>query len=177
MEGSHLHTMYLGLGTNLGDRLENLRLARTGLSGRMDIEACSPVYETPPWGFTEQPACLNQVLKVRTSLAPQAALDFVKGLEIQLGRQVTFKNGPRQIDIDILFYDDLVLETPTLSIPHPRMHGRGFVWLPLADLAPELYHPVIGKTVQQVLQSMDTTGIHLFAKDCLPNQSGEPADS
>jgi 2-amino-4-hydroxy-6-hydroxymethyldihydropteridine diphosphokinase len=173
MEAIDLHTLYLGLGTNLGDRLENLRAARTALSSQMDIEACSPVYETPPWGFTEQPACLNQVVKARTSLSPQAALDFIKGLEIRLGRRVTFKNGPRWIDIDILFYDDLVLETPTLSIPHPRMDGRGFVWLPLADLAPELYHPLIGKTVRQVLETVDTTGIHLFAEDCLPTQSSE----
>jgi 2-amino-4-hydroxy-6-hydroxymethyldihydropteridine diphosphokinase len=162
------HTIYLGLGTNLGDRMANLRAAQKAFAPLVSIEACSPVYETPPWGYSEQPAFLNQVVKAHTSLEPHALMDFLKGLEVRLGRQTTFKNGPRQIDIDILFYDDLVLISPTLMIPHPRMSGRSFVWLPLADLAPELLHPILGKTVRQVLDTLDTTEIALFGEACLP---------
>lgn len=166
----HLHTVYLALGTNLGERLTNLREARQAMSSRVRIIACSPIYETPPWGITDQPAFLNQVVKACTSLAPQALLDFLKGLEVELGRQATYQNGPRLIDIDILFYDDLVLNTSLLTLPHPRMEGRPFVWLPLADLAPDLRHPLTDKTARQVLAELDTTGITLFTEDCLPTQ-------
>jgi 2-amino-4-hydroxy-6-hydroxymethyldihydropteridine diphosphokinase len=161
------HTIYLALGSNLGDRATNLKLARTALLPKVSIEACSPIYETPPWGYSNQPAFLNQVVKASTCLDPLKLLDFIKDSERKLGRQVSFRNGPRLIDIDILFYDNLILKTPHLSIPHPRMQDRAFVWLPLATLAPELRHPILNKTAREVLAELDTTGIHLYSQDCL----------
>jgi 2-amino-4-hydroxy-6-hydroxymethyldihydropteridine diphosphokinase len=161
------HTIYLALGSNLGDRAANLKNAREALLPRVCIESCSPIYETPPWGYTDQPAFLNQVVKANTSLAPLKLLNFIKDLEHELGRQASFPNGPRLIDIDLLFYDDLVLETPRLSIPHPRMQDRAFIWLPLAALAPYLRHPILNKTAREILAGLDITGIRLYDQDCL----------
>jgi 2-amino-4-hydroxy-6-hydroxymethyldihydropteridine diphosphokinase len=157
------HIVYLALGSNLDDRLANLKQAITALSPQMEVKAKSRVYETPPWGYTEQPAFLNQVIKANTYLEFEPLLKHIKRLEIALGRTPSFKNGPRLIDIDILFYDDLVLNTPSLIIPHPHMHERGFVLLPLMDIAPDLVHPVHKKSVREMLASCDVSGIHQFA--------------
>jgi 2-amino-4-hydroxy-6-hydroxymethyldihydropteridine diphosphokinase len=154
-----LHKTYIALGTNLGDRLENLQQARQALSPQATIIAESPVYETPPWGYLDQPAFLNQVVEAQTLLSPQALIAHLKSLEARLGRVPGILNGPRLIDLDLLFYDDLRLETPTLTIPHPRMVGRGFVLKPLADLAPDYRHPVFGATVAEMLQECDLQGI------------------
>ena len=151
--------VYLALGTNLGDRMANLRAALSALPPEVNVLVCSPVYETPPWGYPHQPAFLNQVVKAETNLPPLELLAFLKGIEAQMGRQATFRDGPRVIDLDILFYNDLVHETPALSIPHPRMAGRAFVLIPLADLAPSLSHPVLGLKIQEMLADVDRTGI------------------
>ena len=123
--------------------------------------AQSPVYETPPWGYLDQPAFLNQVVRGETGLSPDELLAFLKQIEAQLGRVKTIANGPRSIDLDILFYDDLVFESPTLSLPHPRLEGRGFVLKPLVDLAPDLIHPLLHKSMRQLLQETDCSGISL----------------
>ena len=157
------HIVYLALGSNLDDRLANLKQAITALSPQMEVKAKSRVYETPPWGYTEQPTFLNQVIKASTYLEFEPLLKHIKRLEIALGRKPSFKNGPRLIDIDILFYDDLVLNTASLVIPHPHMHERGFVLLPLMDIAPDLVHPVHKKSVREMLASCDVSGIHQFA--------------
>ena len=156
------HTAYLALGSNLGDRLENLKAARDALSPETRVVAESPVYETPPWGVLDQPTFLNQVIEVQTTLSPQAMLEKLKQIEIELGRQASIRNGPRLIDMDILFYDDLVLKTESLTIPHPRMRGRAFVFVPLADLAPEFIHPELGLTVLQLCRETDRNGVTLF---------------
>lgn len=153
------HQIYLALGSNLGDRFENLRSARQALPPQVTIIACSAIYETPPWGYADQPAFYNQVLHCETSLTPHALLQYIKSLEKELGRVASFQNGPRSIDIDILFYDNLILDTPELGLPHPRIEGRAFVWLPLAELAPKFVHPSIGKTAAQIVSELDTSQI------------------
>jgi 2-amino-4-hydroxy-6-hydroxymethyldihydropteridine diphosphokinase len=156
-----MHTAYIALGTNLGNRLANLKAALSAFTPQMTVTAKSHVYETPPWGYTDQPAFLNQAVKVETYLAPEALLRHLKRLEVALGRDPSFPNGPRLIDLDLLFYDDVVLETPALRIPHPRLHERAFVLVPLNDIAPELVHPEFRKTIGEMLAACDTSGIQL----------------
>lgn len=158
------HIVYLALGSNLGDRLANLKQAIGALPPQIDVKAKSRVYETPPWGYTDQPAFLNQVLKGITYVEPAPLLKHLKRLEVALGRVPSFQNGPRLIDIDILFYDELVLDTPPLILPHPHVHERAFVLMPLNDVASGLVHPKIGKRVSEMLASCDTNGITVYEK-------------
>jgi len=151
--------VYLALGTNLGDRLANLKAATSALPPTVTVEIESRVYETPPWGYLDQPAFLNMVIRGSTGLEPLPLLTYLKQLELTLGREATFHWGPRVIDIDILLYDDLVLETPALSLPHPGLAERAFVLVPLADLAADLRHPVLGKSVRELLTGVDTRGV------------------
>jgi len=167
VSNSKTATVYLALGTNLGDRMAHLRAAITALPPFVRTLTCSSVYETEPWGFTDQPAFLNQAIAGKTDLSPADLLVHLKWLETTLGRRPTFRYGPRQIDIDILLYDDLILATPTLILPHPRLHERAFVLAPLADIAPNLLHPQLGKSVRELLAGVDRTGVELF-------QSGTP---
>ncbi len=157
------HIVYLALGSNLGDRAENLKEAIASLSPQMVVKAKSHVYETPPWGYEDQPRFLNQVLKVQTYLGPEPLLKHIKRLEIALGRKASFRNGPRLIDIDILFYDDRVISTPILTIPHPHLHERGFVLLPLMDIAPDLVHPLTKKSVREMVVLCNLGGIKQVA--------------
>jgi 2-amino-4-hydroxy-6-hydroxymethyldihydropteridine diphosphokinase len=156
-----VNKILLSLGTNLGDRLANLRAALAALRASPGIRllAQSRIYETPAWGYEDQPAFLNMVVQAETDLEPRLLLTRLKSLEVDLGRTPTFHWGPRLIDIDILFYGDLVLNTPELVIPHPRLQERAFVLVPLADLAPDLLHPVLHQTVAQLLASVDTSAI------------------
>ena len=158
------HVVYLALGSNLGDRLANLKQAIASLSPQMEVKAKSRVYETPPWGYTDQPKFLNQVIKVNTYLEPELLFKHIKRLEHTLGREPSFPNGPRSIDIDILLYDDRVLNTPSLAIPHPKLHERGFVLMPLNDIAPDLLHPTLKKAVHEMLRVSDTNGIQVYEK-------------
>lgn len=132
--------VYLGLGTNLGDRRTRLDDAVRALGDLVSVEAVSPVYASAPIGFADQPDFWNAVVRVRTKLSPEALLVELKRLEHALGRQATFRNGPREIDIDVLVYDDAVLTGPP-EIPHPRMHERAFVLKPLLDLDAGLRDP------------------------------------
>jgi len=157
------HIVYISLGSNLGDRLANLKQAIASLTPQMEVKAKSQVYETPPWGYEDQPKFLNQVIKVRTYLDPEPLLKHLKRLEVALGRKESFPNGPRVIDLDILFYDDRVLNTPSLVIPHPRLQERGFVLLPLMDIEPDLLHPVNKKSVREMAAQCNVDGIEKFA--------------
>jgi 2-amino-4-hydroxy-6-hydroxymethyldihydropteridine diphosphokinase len=156
------HTTYLSLGSNIGDRLANLRTALSSLAPSVMIQAQSSIYETEPWGYSEQPTFLNQVIKGGTELAPQELLEFLKKIEVSMGRQETFRFGPRLIDLDILFYDHVKLDTPTLTIPHPRITERAFVLVPLAEIAADLSLPGDGATIQQLKANVDTSSIKLY---------------
>jgi 2-amino-4-hydroxy-6-hydroxymethyldihydropteridine diphosphokinase len=163
--------VYLALGTNLGDRPANLRAAINALreappkgAPAVTVLAESPIYETPPWGVADQPFFLNMALKGETHLTPLALLAHLKHLETKLGRVPSIRYGPRLIDMDILFYDDLILNTPGLAIPHPRLQERAFVLIPLAEIAPDLRHPVLGKTVAEMLAECDTSGIKQYGQ-------------
>lgn len=156
------HVVYLALGSNLGNRALNLKEAIASLPPQMEVKAKSGVYETPPWGFEDQEKFLNQVVRVETYLKPEPLLKHLKRLEVALGRKESFPKGPRLIDIDILFYDDLVLYSPALTIPHPFMHERGFVLVPLLDIASDFVHPVRKKTIRELALFADVSGIRKF---------------
>jgi 2-amino-4-hydroxy-6-hydroxymethyldihydropteridine diphosphokinase len=146
-------TVYLGLGSNLEDRQRNLALALDFISERIKIELLSPVYDTAPVGNPNQPRFLNMVARVSTRLPATTLLFMTKGIEAKLGRVPI--DTPRPIDIDILFFGDQVINTPPqLVVPHPRLVERGFVLFPLADIAPNLVHPVNKKTVKQMLEAV-----------------------
>lgn len=157
------HSVFIALGSNLGDRLANLDQAISSIQPEVNNLTCSPVYETPPWGYLDQPKFLNQVIQAETDLQAMDLLTHLKGIETRLGRQPGIQFGPRLIDLDILFFDDLVIDSPPLTIPHPRLEGRGFVLLPLAQLAPDLRHPVLGKTISELLAGVNIEGIKLYS--------------
>jgi 2-amino-4-hydroxy-6-hydroxymethyldihydropteridine diphosphokinase len=144
-------TVYLGLGSNMGDRRENLERALEYLSQRLRLTGKSSMYDTEPMENPAQPRFLNMVCQAKTMLQPEDLLTLVKGIERKMGRQPGRANSPRPIDIDILFYGDKVINTPELKIPHPRMNHRAFVLVPLAEIAPTLVHPVNKKTAKEML--------------------------
>jgi 2-amino-4-hydroxy-6-hydroxymethyldihydropteridine diphosphokinase len=145
-------TAYLGIGSNLGNRSANLDRAIDMLSQRMKMGEISSVYDTEPLN-PDQPRYLNIVCEVSTRLAPEGLLTLAKGIESMMGR--TGKTGEsRPIDIDILLYDDAVVDTPDLVIPHPRMLERAFVLVPLAEIAPDAVHPVAGKTIRELKEAV-----------------------
>ena len=145
--------VYLGLGSNMGDRENNLQQAVKLLSERLRMGKVSSVYETEPVGDAGQPLYLNQICQFYTTLPPAALLALLKGFELKLGR--TGPSGaPRPIDIDILFYGDQRVKTPELVIPHPRLTERAFVLIPLVEIAPDMVHPVNHKTAKQLLAKL-----------------------
>ena len=147
-----MNKAYLLTGGNEGDRYRNVQQARTNIElicGQ--ILQVSSLYETAPWGKTDQPDFLNQVLLVQTQLKPRELLSAILSIEEKGGRKRTARNAPRTIDIDILFYNNLVLDEPGLSIPHTRLADRRFVLEPLNEIAPDFPHPVFGKTVHELL--------------------------
>lgn len=150
-------TVYLCLGSNLGDRRKNLAQALDLLSEQVRVEKVSSLYHTEPIGYTEQPDFLNAVCRGSTELKPSQLLSFAKKIETAMGRVPSFKNAPRLIDIDILIYDGEIIESPALTIPHPRLAERAFVLVPFAEIEPELRHPITGKTVMEMLNELSTT--------------------
>jgi len=157
-------TIYLALGSNIGDREAHLRAAIGEMSAAgISVLRESPIYETEPVGFTDQRWFLNMVVEAETALFPMQLLARVGKIERKLGRVRTMVNGPRTIDIDILLYANAVVRTPQLEIPHPRMHERRFVLAPLADLAPALRHPVLRKTVRELLDAAPAEKVRRLA--------------
>jgi 2-amino-4-hydroxy-6-hydroxymethyldihydropteridine diphosphokinase len=157
------HTIYLALGSNLGDRQGNLETAIQSMGSEIQVLKRSSIYETPPWGFEDQPAFLNMVFQAETQFSPWKLLKTLKKLEGSMGRQPTFRNGPRLIDIDILFYDQMDFEQSGLVIPHPRIAERTFVLVPLAEIAPTFVHPVLQVTIRELLAELETGDISVYS--------------
>ena len=161
------HTSYmiiLLLGANLGDRVQTLRRATDLIVERVGpVVQQSGLYETAPWGVTDQPAYLNQVLAVETNLEPEDVLRQTQAIEQALGRVRLEKWGARLIDIDLLYYDQRILQTETLTIPHPYLHQRRFTLVPLAEIAPDFVHPILQKTTLELLaECADTSEVTIF---------------
>ena len=173
------HTVYLALGANIGDRRGNLATALQRLHEIMEIGLVSSLYETDPVGYSDQPRFLNIVCCGKTWLDADNLLKYVKEIERVIGRKPSFRNGPRPIDIDILFYDTVQLEKEHLTIPHPRLRERAFVLAPLAEIAPEILDPVSGKTIQELLGAVSQEGVIKLAPNLKISldrdiQSGQP---
>lgn len=154
-------TVYLSLGSNVGDRDANLREAIKRLAPSVRILRVSPIYETEPVDYTDQNWFLNLAVEAETDLSPNRLLAHTAVIERALGRIRTTPKGPRTIDIDILLYGDAVARTARLEIPHPRMAARRFVLAPLADLAPDLCHPVTRQTVREMLEAAPSQTVRL----------------
>jgi 2-amino-4-hydroxy-6-hydroxymethyldihydropteridine diphosphokinase len=149
--------VFLGLGSNLGDKEKNIIEAITRISAFSTIKKKSHLYRTEPVGFIDQPWFLNCAIEIETEIPPHELLSRVKSIEQKLGRTKTFTHGPRQIDIDILFYGNLVLKTKDLVIPHPLIQGRLFVLQPLRDIDPFFIHPVKKKSIQELYKHHSAT--------------------
>lgn len=146
---------YIALGSNLGDKEKNLRRALLLLTQQgVEVVRVSSFLSTEPYGVTDQPQFLNAVACVRTSLAPLALLDVLLATELAMGRVRLRHWGERNIDLDLLLYEDVVLDTPRLRLPHPDMQNRDFVLLPLAEIAPELRHPTLQKTIWELKENL-----------------------
>ena len=152
--GTESVTVYLGLGSNLGNRQDNLSRTLDFLSHRLRVEKVSSAYDTEPIDNTDQPHFLNMVCQIYVMLAPRELLTLIKGIECKLGRIPGNHNAPRPIDIDILFYGDQIFKTPELIIPHSKLTERAFVLIPLVEIAPDLVHPKNSKTISQLLQEL-----------------------
>ncbi|GBE01982.1 bifunctional folate synthesis protein [bacterium BMS3Bbin06] len=144
--------VYIGIGTNLGNREKNCwkaleRLEEIGVR----VTKRSSLYETDPWGVKDQPPFINMAVETETAFLPEDLLVKLKAIETTMGREKTYRWGPRVIDLDILFYDDMVVDTGSLRIPHPRLHERAFVLEPLSEIASEFIHPVMGRSIKELL--------------------------
>ena len=146
---------YIGIGSNLGNRHENCMHAIELLEQRgVTVMKKSSLYETEPWGVTDQPRFINMAVQIETTLEPEKLLKFLKGIEKEMGRQESFHWGPRLIDLDILLFNDLVLDEENLKIPHPFLHEREFVLRPLNEIAPEVIHPILRMRIDQLTQRL-----------------------
>ena len=153
-----MYSVYLGLGSNLGDKHENIKKAVTLIAERVgDVLTLSGFYETEPWGYDSMETYTNAAVGIETTLSPEGLLSVTKDIEREMGRCEKTTDGKycdRIIDIDILLYDNLILQTPELTIPHPLMHLRQFVMRPLSEIAPDIVHPVLQKVVAKLSKEL-----------------------
>ena len=150
-------TAYIGLGSNIGRKKETCLQALELLSRAVMVQRVSSFYCTEPVGYYGQEEFINAVAEIETGLSPEELLAACLAVEDKLGRRRSARWGPRSIDLDILFYGDMVLETPALSIPHPLLHTRGFVLIPLCEIAPQVIHPSLRKSAAQLLSELKDT--------------------
>ena len=149
-----MEEVFIAIGSNLGNRLENIARAERGLLEFVEITGRSQVYETLPQYVANQPSFLNLVVRGTPKKEPRPLLEALKRLEIALGRQPAPRNGPRLIDLDILYFGERQIDTDELTLPHPRIQERYFVLRPLLDLEPNMLHPTIGKTMRQLFDEL-----------------------
>ncbi len=148
------NSAFVGLSSNIGDKAYHIQTAIKEIAKFATIQHISSIYLTEPVGFQEQDEFLNGVLQIQTGLSHQDLLKTLKAIEKQLGRVKIIQDGPRIMDLDILYYNDLCFQSPTLTIPHPRLHLRNFVLTPLCEIAPEFMHPILKKTSQALLANL-----------------------
>lgn len=150
-----MHDALIGIGSNIGDREKNCDEAMKLISEReMDIISRSSKHETEPWGVKDQPFFINMAVRIRTGLTPSGLLERLKAIEKEMGRGTKERWGPRIIDLDILFYDDLIINGPDLTIPHPHLTRRDFVLKPLLEIAPDTIHPVLKKSIREIYEGL-----------------------
>jgi len=149
-----MNHIYLMIGGNIGDRLANLENARNSIEQRCGpIQKQSSIFETEAWGFKDQPAFYNQALCIETTLSPQDLITTLLAIEVDMGRERLIPLGPRTIDLDIIYYNQTIIEAPGLSIPHPKLAARNFVLAPLVEIAPDFEHPILKKTNFQLYEA------------------------
>ncbi len=164
-----MHAAYIGFGSNIGDRLKHIQNAIHILSKMEEItlQKISSIYKTDPVGYEAQAQFLNGAAAIQTSLSPLSLLHTLKNIETTVGRQHRIRWGPREIDLDLLIYGDLCLQTEKLVVPHPEMHLRRFVLAPLAEIAPDVVHPVFQKTIQTLLERLEDDKSVLKKEECV----------
>ena len=164
-----IHLAYIGFGSNIGDRLAHIQNAIHTLSKTegITLQKISSIYTTDPVGYEAQAQFLNGIVAIQTSLSPLSLLHTLKDIETAIGRKHRIRWGPREIDLDILIYEDLCVQTEKLIIPHPEMHLRGFVLVPLAEIAPDLVHPVFQESIQTLLNRFEDDKSVLKKEDCI----------